>query len=756
MTDRHGDDESFLREALPAFLSEAREQLDQLEQLLLELEATPDDRELLDALFRCAHTIKGSAGLFGLDEIVAFTHHVETFLDALREGTVRLVPAINDVLLRCADQVRRLVARVDGSPLPDGAAGDDRDTLIEALAACLPGAHAPAPTAGDGAAAAAAAAIAQGAPSAHQIALHFKTDTFRDGFDPLAILDYLATLGTLSEVAIAPDRLPTFEALHPEDCHLDLSMVLASGLHAGQVDAAFDLVREDCIVRVAAAGMGSQDALARIERMDAEPRIGEILVASGAVHRTELDAALDEQARLARDDRAVPLGQVLRDSTGVPRQVVEAAARKQRGRDGEDGRTVRVPADRLDAVINLLGELVIAGAGTALLAQKTGVGELIESSHQLGRLIEEVRNGTLQLRMVPVGETFARFRRVVRDVASELGKDVQLEIVGGETELDKSVVEHIADPLMHLVRNALDHGLEPPAERVAAGKPPQGRLVLSACHESGGILIRIQDDGRGVRRDRVLARAWERGLLEQGVVPPDDEILRLIFEPGFSTAETVTNLSGRGVGMDVVRRNIEALRGAVTIRSEVGAGSTIEIRLPLTLAIIDGFMIGVGPSKFIFPLESVVEVIETRPADSFDVSSAEARAHCIVELRGQVLPVVGLRALYGLDSPEPERSSIVVLKASGQHFGVRVDALLGQHQTVIKPLGRMFRSLRGMSGSSILGTGEVALIFDVAALSQLAAHSPRTHHDAPPAAGAPRPLAPPAPIAPIDLEGQPT
>jgi two-component system chemotaxis sensor kinase CheA len=711
MPHRQGDDASFLREALPAFLSEAREQLDQLEQLLLELEASPDDREQLDALFRCAHTIKGSAGLFGLDEIVAFTHHVETFLDALREGTVRLEPAVNDVLLRCADQVRRLVAQIDASPPPDGAPDDDREALIAALAAMLPGAE---PTEGTGACD--AAAPPPGTPSnqttAHHIALHFKTDTFRDGFDPLAILEYLATLGTLREVAIGADRLPGFDLLHPEDCHLDLSLVLVGEIETAQLEAAFELFREDCVVCVTAVGRGSQEALERIAVMDDSPRTAE----------------------------------VLQPAVGVPRPAVGAAAHKQRGRDGEDARTVRVPADRLDAVINLLGELVIAGAGTALLAQKTGMGELIESSSQLGRLIEEIRNGTLQLRMVPIGETFARFRRVVRDTASELGKDVQLEIVGGDTELDKSVVEHIADPLMHLVRNALDHGLEPPTEREAAGKPPQGRLVLSACHESGGILIRIADDGRGVRRDRVLARAWERGLLEPGVTPPDDEILRLIFEPGFSTAETVTNLSGRGVGMDVVRRNIEALRGTVTIRSEPGAGSAIEIRLPLTLAIIDGFMIGVGPSKFIFPLESVVEVIENRRTES----AVDARGRSVVELRGQVLPVVGLRALYGLDGPEPERSSIVVLKASGQQYGVRVDALLGQHQTVIKPLGRMFRSLRGISGSSILGTGEVALIFDVASLSQLATHPPHPSCTHPSVTGAT------LRAAHLSLEGQPS
>jgi two-component system, chemotaxis family, sensor kinase CheA len=697
------DDQDFLRDALPAFISESVELLDQLEQLLLELEDRPTDRELLDALFRCAHTIKGSAGLFGLVEIVAFTHHVETFLDALREGKTHLTGKTSAVLLQSGDQIRRLVTMVDPGrrdtdATPDIA--DQRDTLIEALVAALPASGLQSPSTHRAGDAVAAATVAPA--GAHRIALHYKTDTFRDGFDPLGILDYLGTLGTIESVSLGADRLPAFDAFNPEDCHLDLSLVLRGSSTTAEVEAAFEMVREDCEISVSAiADPGAADApdLPAAPAPDTQPDMSDSPAPTGAASATTPATA----------------------SATTPATLDKRAAGERR--QGDDARYVRVRADRLDDVINLLGELVIAGAGTGLLAQKIGDSELIESSHQLGRLIEEIRNGTLQMRMVQIGETFGRFRRVVHDLAAELGKQVHLEIAGAETELDKSVVERITDPLMHLVRNAMDHGIETCEQRLAAGKPATGTLRIAASHDAGGILISISDDGRGIDRERVLHRARERGLVSPGITPSDGDLLALIFEPGFSTAEQVTNLSGRGVGMDVVRRNVESLRGRIDLSSTQGKGTTIEVRLPLTLAIIDGFLVSVGSSKFIFPLDAVVEVIENRPT----ATAVDAHGCSVVELRGQVLPVMSLRALYGIESLEPERSSVVVIQSGGRRYGVMVDGLLGQHQTVIKPLGRMFRSLRGMSGSSILGNGEVALIFDVTSLCQLAEHPPPPH-----------------------------
>ncbi len=671
-------DASFIASALPAFFSEAHEQLQALEQLLLELEDDSSNRQLLDALFRCAHTIKGSAGLFGLEAVVAFTHHVETELDLLREGRMRLSAAMSTLLLRCKDEILDLLAKAQNSQDDKVADAQRRSALIQELQALGGQTPVAVDLAINSTAEGTAPQLAETTGLWH-LNLRYGPDAFRSGLDPMALLNYLRGMGEIQALRCGSARLPSLLTLDPESCYLDFEFDFETSADRASIESAFSFVQDDCDIELWA-------------QADAAPS-----PAAGAEPTTSPSPTAKPT------ESAPPATRV--GSANAP---------------AEEQRFIRVQADRLDAVINLLGELVIASAGANLLARQTRQGALVEANAQISKLVEEIRNGTLQLRMVPIGETFSRFRRVVRDTAAELGKEVQLDIIGGETELDKSVVERIADPLMHLVRNGLDHGLETPAERRAAGKPEQGRLTLSACHEAGSILIRIDDDGRGIHRQKVLQRAWERGLLEPELVPPDEEILQLIFAPGFSTAEKVTNLSGRGVGMDVVRSNIEALRGNVQITSTEGQGSRIEIRLPLTLAIIDGFLVSVGYSKFVFPLEAVVEVIEDRPS----LNALDSRGRGVVELRGQVLPVVGLRKLYALDSPAPERASIVVLQSAGRRYGVQVDALLGQHQTVIKPLGRMFRSLRGMSGSSILGNGEVALIFDVHSLSQLAAAPP--------------------------------
>jgi two-component system chemotaxis sensor kinase CheA len=712
-------DSDFIAQAMPAFISEAAEQIEAIETLLLELEEQPDNRELLDSLFRCAHTVKGSAGIFGLNRVVEFTHHVETLLDKMRDGAIGLSPAISTLLLQCNDQIKFLVdtAADESADTPDQK--EIRADLVIQLKALTESDSGTkdevqqpdtAPVT-DG---------SEGGLKIWKISARFGPDTFRNGMDPLSIARYLGTLGTIKSVRCGADTVPPLVNLNPESCYLSFFMDLETAANRDDIEGAFSFVLDDCELDVVAPETQQQKMTRAIEEMPETPRLGDMLVAVGAVTQDKLEQVLSTQ----KQTPGMPvvgkpkIGDLLEAQAGVAPEVVAAALGKQqkiREAAPSEERYIRVQADRLDAVINLLGELVIAGAGATLLARESRQIALVEANLHMNSLIEEIRNGTLGLRMVPVGETFSRFRRVVRDTASSLGKEVNFEIVGGDAELDKSMVEKIADPLMHLVRNSLDHGLEPPQERVAAGKPATGKLVLSAKHETGAILIRIEDDGRGINRERVLQRAWNRGLIEQGVVPSDDTINMMIFEPGFSTAEQVTNLSGRGVGMDVVRRNIEALRGSIRLNSNPGKGLQVDIRLPLTLAIIDGFLVGVGKSKFVLPLESVVEVIES---GGQHVKVDASGRHCM-ELRGAVLPVVRLRTLYSVESNLPSRVSVVVVNSVRGQYGIEVEVLLGQNQTVIKPLGRLFKTLRGISGSSILGNGEVALILDVGSLGDL-------------------------------------
>jgi two-component system chemotaxis sensor kinase CheA len=620
-------------------------------------------------------------------------------------------------LLQCNDQIKFLVDTAADESADTPVQKDARADLVIRLRALTEG-EAPVAVA---AAAPAKADADAGGLKVWTVSARFGQETFRNGMDPLSIARYLGTLGTVKAIRCGTDSVPPLVNISPESCYLSFFMELETAASRDDIEGAFSFVIDDCELDVVAPETQGQKLARAIDEMPETPRLGDMLVSVGAVTQDKLDQVLSTQKQTPGMPAVAKakIGDLLESQAGVAPEVVAAALGKQQKiREASaptEDRYIRVQADRLDAVINLLGELVIAGAGATLLARETHQVALVEANLHMNGLIEEIRNGTLGLRMVPVGETFSRFRRVVRDTASSLGKEVNFEIVGGDAELDKSMVEKIADPLMHLVRNSLDHGLEPPQERTAAGKPAAGKLILSARHETGAILIRIEDDGRGINRERVLQRAWNRGLIEQGVVPSDDTINMMIFEPGFSTAEQVTNLSGRGVGMDVVRRNIEALRGSIRLNSNPGRGLQVDIRLPLTLAIIDGFLVGVGKSKFVLPLESVVEVIES---GGQHVKVDASGRHC-VELRDQVLPVVRLRSLYSVESSLPSRVSVVVVNSMRGQYGIEVEVLLGQNQTVIKPLGRLFKTLRGISGSSILGSGEVALILDVGSLAEL-------------------------------------
>ena len=540
--------------------------------------------------------------------------------------------------------------------------------------------------------------------------------------DPAAILRYLLNLGEIAHITTIADGLPGAEDLDPESCYLGFEINFRSHAEKSAIEKVFDFVRDDCDLHILPPYSKVVDYMKLIQELPEETmRLGEILVKSGAITQEELDGGLSAQAGGARAAAAgaeagagPQLGDILIERQTIQPEIVEAAVAKQKlvtEKKADEARLIRVHADKLDHLIDLVGELVIAGASANLLAQQSKQTVLVETTSVLSRLVENIRDSALQLRMVQIGETFNRFHRVVRDASKEMGKEIDLVIRGGETELDKSVVEKIGDPLMHLVRNAMDHGIEPAAARVAKGKSAKGRVELNASHDSGNIIIEVSDDGGGLNKERIRQKAEERGLLSAGQAITDHDLINLIFEAGFSTAEKVTNLSGRGVGMDVVRRNIQALRGNVEVHTEEGHGSRFTIRLPLTLAIIDGFLVAVGDASYVIPLDNVVECLELH--DDYTRGN-------MLNLRGEVLPFIRLREFFEVEGDVPKRENVVVVSSNGQKAGIVVDALLGEFQTVIKSLGTLFRHLRGIGGSTILGSGEVALILDVQALTELA------------------------------------
>ncbi|MPQ65140.1 chemotaxis protein CheA [Pseudomonas sp. MWU12-2319] len=712
-----------LDQAQQTFIVEARELLQDMESSLLQLESEPDDNDAIGAIFRAAHTIKGSAGLFGLSPIVGFTHIVEDVLDRLRDGAIQVDGELIALLLRSADHMLELVEVVAGAGEAMSDSAQEREVALRqglqkyqaVRAASVVPALIDIP-------------VAQPVPGQDSvssgywhISLRFGADVFRNGMDPLSFLRYLNTLGEIVHIVTLADTLPALELFDAESCHLGFEIDLDSDASRETIAEAFDFVRDDCQIHILAPHSRMEEYLRLINALPEEPaRLGEILTRCGALTTKELEDGLRAQREHAEaaGTAAMPLGEILIEQRVVEPAVVQSALEKQ-GRQREqppqatvvEARFVRVNADKLDELINLVGELVIASAGANLLARGSSNGPLQESTSVVSGLVEEILDGALHLRMIPIGDTFNRFRRVVRDVSQELGKDIELLISGADTELDKTVVEKIGDPLMHLLRNAMDHGIESPSLREAAGKPAKGRLQLNAFHDSGSIVLEIADDGAGLNRDRILQKAVERGLVPVGANLTDQEIYNLIFEAGFSTAEAVTNLSGRGVGMDVVKRNITLLRGTVDLDSQPGKGTVIRIRLPLTLAIINGFLVGIGQIHYVVPLEMVQECIELSAGQRQNLAGNN-----YLDLRGEVLPLVRLRDHFDHAGLSLRRENVVVVRCAEQKAGLVVDELLGEFQTVIKPLGKLFNALRGISGSTILGSGEVALILDVPAL----------------------------------------
>lgn len=711
-----------LDQARGALVQEARELLVDMEDALLEIESDGYNAERVNAIFRAAHTIKGSAGLFGLESLINFTHVVESLLDQVRNGEKTLDGSMLSLLLTCGDYIGSLITAVEDRSEAIDPNPELRAHLISQLNEYLeqgvePVAAAPLPE---------QTQLSQ-VPSGKvdvltgeevgsdlwHISLRPNSDVLRNGMDPLSFLRYLSKLGRIVYLHTLTDTLPLAEDFDAESNYLGFEIEFESQASKQEVEDAFEFIREDSQLLILPPHSKIEAYLNLIVSLPESPRkLGEILLKSGALTAHELQRVLALQS--AAPQPAPPLGTLLVEEQLVAPPLVSAALSKQKQADDKrvhEQVFIKVEVGKLDELINLVGELVIAGAAASLSLRQGCPAAMGEANEAVATLVEHIRDASLSLRMVAIGEVFQRFPRVVRDISKELDKDIELLITGADTELDKSMVEKLADPLMHIVRNAMDHGIERSADRLAAGKTQRGALRLNAYHESGSIVIEVTDDGRGLDRPRILAKALEKGLVQPDQVLSDSEVYRLIFEAGFSTAETVTNLSGRGVGMDVVRSNIEKLRGEVEVLSVFGQGTTVRIRLPLTLAIIDGFQVRVADEAFVLPLDQVVECVDLGP---------QVELHDLLNLRGEPLPYVRLRSLFGLPPSAGARESLVVLQFGSNRAGVVVDQLVGELQAVIKPLGQIFAQNKVLSGSTILGDGSVALILDVAHLIQRA------------------------------------
>lgn len=710
--------------ALETYVAESQELLAQMEERLLAFAEGTIDGETINAVFRAAHTIKGSAGLFGLDGIVAFTHTVESLLDRVRDGTISMDATLANLLLQCRDHMGQLVDAAAAGTAVDAERAAQGAQLQSQLGA-YKGVQVPATVTQP------QAASTESAPDTRHdywhISLRFGRDVFRNGLDPLPFIRHLNTIGHIATIGVVISDMPPADEMDAESCYLGFEVGLYGAASKTAIEGVFDFVRDECEIAILPPHSKAAEYIALINALPMEDiRLGEMLVHCGALTHRELEEGTRAQRlhnvvakpepipAVCESPPPKPLGEILVEKQVVRSPVVQAALIKQKQAKEartQESRFIRLDAEKLDVLINLIGELVIAGGGINLVARRVGSSELLESASTLSTLVESVRDSALQLRMVAIGATFNRFQRVVHDVSKELGKEIALDISGADTELDKNVVERIGDPLMHLVRNAMDHGIEESGVRIARGKPAKGTLRLNAYHDAGSIVIEVGDDGGGLKRDRILAKAIERGLVAEDQELTDRQVYELIFEPGFSTADQVSNLSGRGVGMDVVKRSVTDLRGTVEVDSAEGAGTSIRIRLPLTLAIIDGFLVGVGKSIFVVPLDMVEECVELTAA-----SREQSGGRDFVNLRGKVLPLIQARTIFEIKDVRGRRENILVIRYAGQRAGLVVDELLGEAQTVIKPLGKLFRAVQGIGGSTILGDGQVALILDVPGL----------------------------------------
>jgi len=657
------------------FRMEAAECLEAIEAGLLDLTHQLDNKDLVDAVFRGLHTLKGSGAMFGFEALAAFTHHCETAFDRVRKGEVAATSELVAAVLAAQDHMRALVDQ------PDADHGDTGHKLLAQLQAAV----------GGKAAAVAAPVVAVPPPVAVREASAKRKNSWRirfslpansmaNGTNPLGLLDELRDLGECT-VRANSSAIPPLDELTPTELHISWDVTLVSDQDRSAIDDVFIFVLDDMELSVEEIDAPAAATVAAIEEKTAS--------ATAAASTAPVPPAAVPEFRPVE---AVPA------KREAPVAVSQAKAAEN----------VRVPAERLDELMDRVGELVIAQSRLSQLASASTDIALRSVSEEIERLSGELRDTMMVLRMVPVATLFSRFRRLVHDLARETGKVIELVTEGESTEVDKTVIERLADPLVHLVRNSIDHGLETPADRLASGKTEAGTVTLSARQAGGEVIISIKDDGRGINRDRVRAKAESSGLIHPGQPLSDSELLQLIFAPGFSTAAAITNLSGRGVGMDVVKKTVEALRGAIDIVSVPGQGSEVSLRIPLTLAIIDGLLVRVGSGRYVIPLSAVEECLELSLEEDL-----RSRGRSFISLRDSLVPFLRLRDLFRTGTKPDVHQKVVVISTGTERVGLVVDQIIGDHQTVIKSMSKLHNNVATFSGATILGDGSVALILDV-------------------------------------------
>lgn len=649
-----------------AFFEEATELLDGFEEHLLQLEENPEDSELLNSIFRCAHSIKGGSATFGFNDLARFTHSLETLLDGVRNTTIAVTPPLCSLLLESLDQMRALTSAAKG----ESTEAADSEALIERLDQAangqLPTVLTPVITEEES-----WGLLAD--PEIYEVVYRPGPTSYAGGQDPLASLQELSALAEILSATCETSAVPDWAEFDPQTCYLGWSLMVHTAVSRERLLAALPADSEGSLVDVYQLGGGPT---------------------------------------VTPEPSAEPASANLKSSDSPDRRL---SARRLE--DKIQASTIKVSADKLDRLINLVGELVISQSMLTAAAENfemSKVPRLLEAVAHMERSSRELQERVMGMRLLPIKMAFGRFPRLVHDLSSAVGKKIELKLVGEETELDKNLIEAIGDPLTHLVRNSVDHGLETPEERRAAGKPEIGCLTVSAFHEGGSIVIEVADDGRGLNRERILQKAIERGLLSSEETYSDEHVYNTIFQPGFSTAEKVTDLSGRGVGMDIVKQAVTPIGGTVRIQSVPGQGVTTRIRLPLTMAILEGQSVLVGGEVYVIPLTSILESIRPTEGDIHRI----ARFGEVVSVRGEHLPILRLHQAFAIKphSANPWEAALVLAECDGQKVALLVDELLGQGQVVIKSLETNYRKVDGLAGATILGDGRIALIIDVPAL----------------------------------------